>query len=1311
MQRSQGVCGIASLKSMLAGALLLLLVLGCATMASAQVNTATLSGTVSDPQGLPVKGAKVTMTNAGTGAQRTSVTDDAGRYNLVGLPPGQYNMTVDGGASFAVYRNASVVLTVGEAAKLDSQLQLRGQEQSVTVTAETALIEAQKTDVSSTIDSRQITNLPINGRNYINFTLLNPQAARDETPSIGAAPTSGLNFGGQRARSNEVSVDGADAVDNSVNGVRATVSQEAVQEFQVITSNYMPEYGRAMGGVVNIVTKSGSNEVHGNVFGFLRDSAIQAQNPFSVKVVPNAQTGFQAVPVKPPYTRVQAGATLGGPIQKDKTFFFFAYEITRRQETGFSSIGQNNFGLVTAQSPVPAAFLPPGVPTAGLLTPAQKSFVGDSNQSISDRVTMYSLGVSTSAVALFGNTPGFPANFFPTSRAALPASYVGLASTIGNFPVSEGTSLYSLKLDHIWNQKNSSFVRVNVSPSTLSGIQVNAENQNFGQNAGSRTSVQQTRDLSIVGQHTTSIGNTLFNEFRFQFARRGLHYGFANLPGGQNPAVNITGFAFFGREPFSTEDRIEKRYQWTDNLTWTKGSHTFKFGGDTNLIKLGSAASQIFTLNYGGVYSFGSVGTGPFGVTASNPPSLSAVQAYGAGLPASFIQGIGQSKRPFDNKTLGVFAQDSWKINKKLTLNFGVRYDIEWIPTFKPGTNANQAGEKAFNVLEGIPVDTNNVAPRIGLAWDPWGSGKTVIRAGYGFFYDHPALALAFLSTAEDGALSALLETAGGAPCSGAACSADVNPFAVNATNIFQGLLTGNIAGCSTAFPSMCYQANQQRFNPFQPNSLFTSQNFLTFPPAPNPIPPTGPFGAGYPLQLLPFTIPVEKNFQYALAQQANFSIEHQITKDWKISLGYNFTHSTHLDRTINLNTTKPEVLVSNDNKAVAVGLVNPGANPLGVAVPTPSQLNTLCGGVVPAFNVTSPNSLGNQGSIAFATPTGNALVPGVLGFAYSGQNCTGTQIGLIGTPAVFNFFRPSGPNPSFGALVPGGYNTLVGLAQAAGFPTGISGVQIPWSDVNPQTSNGNSIYHALTLSMTKRFSHGFELLSGWTYSHTIDDSTDLSTLLNPQDNSFPNLERSNSDFDQRHRWITSAVFLSPYHQSDAGFVRKFFADFTVAPVIEVASGRPFNVLIGSDPNLDFGTATNRPTALKAGTPFPGAVTSPFIQGVEFVVPTRCIDSSGKAFGPFPTVPSPPFGCTGTLGRNAFTRPGFFQIDLRLARKFAITERWNLEVIADGFNMLNRFNVGDVSPLCDPTSGTCTAGQPTAALDPRTFQFALKVSW
>jgi hypothetical protein len=285
-----------------------LAVVFCLWMGSAnvrgQVNTVNLAGTVVDPSGGAVQGAKVTATSQSTGVSRSVVTNANGRYEIIGLPPGAYSLSVETGG-FATLTNPSLTLVLGTTAEYNPQLALKTTAQTVSVEVRTELVETSKTEVSQSITGTQINNLPINRRDYINFALLTPQSARDDTPSIGAAPTSGLNFGGQRGRSNEISVDGADAVNNSVNGVRATVSQEAVQEFQVITSNYMPEYGRAMGGVVNIVTKSGSNELHGNIFGYLRLAALQARNPFSVDGNFNPATdSVELTPVKQSFTRV-----------------------------------------------------------------------------------------------------------------------------------------------------------------------------------------------------------------------------------------------------------------------------------------------------------------------------------------------------------------------------------------------------------------------------------------------------------------------------------------------------------------------------------------------------------------------------------------------------------------------------------------------------------------------------------------------------------------------------------------------------------------------------------------------------------------------------------------------------------------------------------------------------------------------------------------------------------------------------------------------------------------------------------------------
>ena len=474
--------------------------------------TGDLHITVKDPKGSFVANATVMASDAAKGVVRTATGDNQGGYSVRQLPPGTYTVSAQAPGFDKALAN-DVSITVGGVVELPLLLALATGKVTVEVTSQADLIETSRTSTTDTIGERRIDNLPINGRNYINFTLTDSQVNRDNAPNTGAAPTSGLNMSGQRARSNLVNVDGADDTDNGVNGVRSTVSQEDVQEFQIITNNYAPEYGRAAGGVVNIITRSGSNDFHGDVFGFLRNRNFQAVNPFST--VPN-----------PAYTRVQAGAAFGGPIKRDKTYFFFSYEITRRHETGFSDIGANNFGLVPFNS------AEVGLPFGTLqLTPDQVSFLtnpatlaAEANPAFLSGVEQYTvLAGASSGQAIQGAWPtgmvqalsggllsawaGFPTSCAPPGPCApVPASYKTLNSQMGNFPVFEGTSLYSFRIDHNINTNNRLMLRTNVSPSTITGIEVSGQDQPFGQNAYSRTSEQTYRDVAGVAQDTWTIG-------------------------------------------------------------------------------------------------------------------------------------------------------------------------------------------------------------------------------------------------------------------------------------------------------------------------------------------------------------------------------------------------------------------------------------------------------------------------------------------------------------------------------------------------------------------------------------------------------------------------------------------------------------------------------------------------------------------------------------------------------------------------------------------------------------------------------------
>ncbi len=499
----------------------LIMCLPAGPLVAQNIATAQLSGTVHDPTGAVIPGAAITISDASKGFSRTTTSDGQGNYQLLLLPPGTYTITATA-AGFAKMIATNVVLTVGEQAQLPLNLAISGSE-TINVNAGADIIETQRSSQSTTVDQHRIDNLPINGRNYINFTLTNSQIARDAAPSVGAIPTSGLNFGGVRARSNSINIDGADAGDYVSGGTRSTVSQDAVQEFQIITNGFAAEYGRASGGVVNIVTKSGTNTLHGSAYGFLRNRYIQATNPFS--------NVYQ-----PAYTRVQAGFTIGGELIRDKTFFFFSTEITRRQESGFSIIGENNFGLTNIDV---SRFY--GAPTGALSiqgTPDQKAFLSAVPATTPGIQQYVALVGSSSSLATTGQNPAFlqptiGVNRFVTSGIATPTSFTPLNKLIGNFPISEKTEIYSLRLDHKLTSNQQLMLRGSVSPSFISGIQENAANQNLGENSFSRTATQSLHDFAIVGQHTLLIGANKVNELRYQYARHPVLFAPSELSRGQ----------------------------------------------------------------------------------------------------------------------------------------------------------------------------------------------------------------------------------------------------------------------------------------------------------------------------------------------------------------------------------------------------------------------------------------------------------------------------------------------------------------------------------------------------------------------------------------------------------------------------------------------------------------------------------------------------------------------------------------------------------------------------------------------------------
>ncbi len=710
----------------------LIVLLGGAAEAFAQAagSSGEIKGQIADQTGAVLPGVSVTATESQRGISRSVVTNEAGQYLITLLPPGVYEVRASL-AGFATRIVKGVQLTVGQTVTLDMTLEVSELATEVVVTGEAALVELERTQQSNTIDERYIDYLPINRRNYLSFSLLTPgvtdtTSLADNTDfRVVQTPHTGLSFYGSNGRGNSIQIDGAE---NNVNsgGVRSAISQEAVQEFQINRSNYSAEFGGASGGVINIVTKSGSNELRGSIFAFFRDDALDARDPFAV--------GFGGVPIDPPFSRQQYGGSLGFPFKKDKTFFFGAFEkLNRDERASVPILTDPNIFLPTASQNELLNFL------AGAPTPSLRLLASGLRVPLT---TTFSPQTACSDVAQFPQRPA-------PSSVTFPRTVKLFCDNTGVFPFTTNFTTFSTRIDHRFSESDNIFFRTNYTN------QFNANSLVRSLVGVSRGSVNDNVDGTAIFGHNHIFSPRAMNEFRFQWSYTNDLY-IPNDPLG--PEINIAGFGFFNRDIFLPSFTIERRYQWIDNFLYTKGKHKIKMGLDINIIDERAESHTFFPgrFNFGESIPLGAIldSAAGRGTTAGliaalatptaqgglgrpdlictlvddprcassqfNPrgfsPFLSALQAFNLGLPEFYQQGFGNPTVEGVPVRWGFYAQDTWNVTPNFTLNFGLRYELD-------------------NEPDPLNLDTNNFAPRFGFSWDPFGDKKTVLRGGYGIFY------------------------------------------------------------------------------------------------------------------------------------------------------------------------------------------------------------------------------------------------------------------------------------------------------------------------------------------------------------------------------------------------------------------------------------------------------------------------------------------------------------------------------------------------------------------------------------------------
>jgi hypothetical protein len=1264
-------------------------------------------GRVADPSGAVLASVTVRLTNEATGVGRESKTNANGDYVFVEVVPGNYTAEFEQ-SGFKKNVQKNVTVDVNQVVTLNSTLQVGGVREIVEVTSEAPMVDTTSTQLGAVVDQRTVRQLPLSSRDTYQLLQLQPgvQSQIGSDLFYGSDRAGVVSVNGGRGRSNNYSVNGGDGNDLFANLPQIQPTPDSIQEFRVLTNTFDAEYGRNSGAVVNVITKSGTNQFHGSVYEFFRNKALNARGFFDTE--------------KPDFKQNQFGGTFGGPIKKDSTFFFASYEgsrLVRGVSSGVVTVPTDNerIGDFSGEG-IFGGFV--DTDTAAAILNERPNCLSAVAAQTGGAITNITSGTpygatrdpNTNAII----TPGIFTDVVNDRDNIIPAGCMdpvavdllrlvphgqGGGDTFSSVPVSRNrVDQFTLKFDHRINDRQnfSAYYYFNDS----SPFDAFAKFQAGGSNVPGFGAFTQERIQQINLSHTWSLTNTAVNEFRFSYFREAqgtfLHpqhtdlvtnscvdpaaqpfcfTGHTNTPNAVDSnvdysAVNpgITPGLGASREgvPFITvsggfsignnlEGEIPQKgnsFQWSDNFTKVLGTHTTKFGIDLRRQRF----DQTLFFDVNGTFFI-------FGGTSNDVAGDNLFPNYLLGFPDQYLQGGAQTEN-VRSTALYLFGQDSWKIRPNLTLNYGLRWELNTpltdishrVQTFRPGQNtqfypctvSNKATgpvQTAFGVGsscdpgtpgaavfptglvvagdQGVPDGLTQTyrkafAPRIGIAWSPGKSGKTSIRAGFGLFYNPIEQLVLEQFSAEPpfGGSPLLNSTLLDAPF----FSQNFSQDGIIYSNPFNGILNAP-------------RGQAQDWSLFRPILLF------------------GQF---------------QPNMRTQYSTQYNLNIQRELARDVVLQVGYVGSQGHRLLATHDLNFSNPQTCIDLHNISVALDNGDLDCGQFFSEVPYFIDPGTVL-----------PNDLHLPYGSVPLLPAGTTIGPNGI-----------TLVGL----------RPySSPNcePTTGVGCP---------------PDNIP----VFSSIFAQDTIANSAFNSLQVSLEKRFAKGLQLQGAYTWGKSFDNASSFEGILNPVD---PRLSRSLSQFDSRHRFVLSYYWQLPVPKY-SGAAGKILNGWAISGITTFQSGFPIRITSQDDNELmnsfDF-ELPGQPDQIarfrtqdphNQGCAYETGPTAPAALGQVPCdpVPNQYFDPN--SFTSDTDVQPSLFGRIGNAKRTICCGPGINTWDISFQKNTTLTESKSLEFRADLFNLANHTQF--LNPDGNITDGS-DFGRIKRARDPRLIQFALKL--